>query len=355
MASATLTQPRPDSDFDAVIGVDTHRDFHVAVAVSPNGARLDEYRISTNPRGYQALLGWSELFGNKPVFAMEGTNSFGAGLCRELMAAGFVVVEANRPDRSTRRRLGKDDGIDAEMAARAFLAGTAMAVPKSGEDQVEMIRMLKVAKDSAIDARTKAINQMRALLVTATPALRERLNGLSRGELISTCAAFRAGALVGPLAAAKQALRTLARRVQVLDAELDELLKDLDVLTQEACPGMRQTYGIGVDGAAILLTAAGDNPESDCARRLHSQRSAEPALCRQAQGIPDVIDSTAVATGRPLRLYIALQSVGCATTRPQKPTQNAVAAKVSVTRKSCAASSGSSPGRFSTYSWDEIQ
>jgi len=273
MASATLTQPRPDSDFDAVIGVDTHRDFHVAVAVSPNGARLDEYRISTNPRGYQALLGWSELFGNKPVFAMEGTNSFGAGLCRELMAAGFVVVEANRPDRSTRRRLGKDDGIDAEMAARAFLAGTAMAVPKSGEDQVEMIRMLKVAKDSAIDARTKAINQMRALLVTATPALRERLNGLSRGELISTCAAFRAGALVGPLAAAKQALRTLARRVQVLDAELDELLKDLDVLTQEACPGMRQTYGIGVDGAAILLTAAGDNPE-----RLRSEASFA-ALC----------------------------------------------------------------------------
>jgi transposase len=53
---------------------------------------------------------------------MEGTSSFGAGLCRELLAAGFAVVEANRPDSSIRRRRGKDDSIDTEVAARSFLA-----------------------------------------------------------------------------------------------------------------------------------------------------------------------------------------------------------------------------------------
>ena len=207
MAFATLAQPRSDDAFDAVIGIDTHRDFHVAVALATNGAKLDEYRIPTNQSGYQALIGWAELFGNRPVFAMEGTNSFGAGLCRELLDVGLPVVEANRSDRSTRRRLGKDDAIDAEVAARAFLAGTLKAVPKSGGDQVEMIRMLKVAKDSAIDARTKAINQIRSLLVTAPSHLREKLAGLSRGELIATCAAWRTGQLEGPLMAAKRALR----------------------------------------------------------------------------------------------------------------------------------------------------
>jgi transposase len=136
-----------------------------------------------------------------------------------------------------------------------------------------MIRMLKVAKDSAIDARTKAINQIRSLLVTAPSHLREKLAGLSRGELIATCAAWRTGQLEGPLMAAKRALRSLARRVQALDLELDELLKDLDQLTQAVCPAMRQTYGIGVDGAAILLTAAGDNPE-----RMRSEASFA-ALC----------------------------------------------------------------------------
>lgn len=73
---------------------------------------------------------------------MEGINSFRAGFYRELLAAGLPVVEANRSDRSTRRRRGKDDAIDAEVAARAFLTGTLKAVPKSGGDQVEMIRTL---------------------------------------------------------------------------------------------------------------------------------------------------------------------------------------------------------------------
>jgi transposase len=63
------------------------------------------------------------------------------------------------------------------------------------------------------------------------------------------------------MAAAKRALRTLARRIQSLEQEIEVLLSDLDSLTQAVCPGLRQTYGVGVDSAATLLTAAGDNPE----------------------------------------------------------------------------------------------
>jgi transposase len=192
---------------------------------------------------------------------MESTGSYGAGHCRELRDAAYDVIEVSRPDRSARRRQGKDDPVDAEAEARAFLAGTASIVPKRGGDQVEMIRLLKVAKDSAIDGRTRALNQVRSLLVTGPLALRERLSGLSRNELITTCASFRPGELVGPLAAAKRALRSLARCIQALDAELKELMADLDALTQVACPGLRQSYGIGIGGAMVLLTTAGDNPE----------------------------------------------------------------------------------------------
>jgi transposase len=88
------------------------------------------------------LIVWSEEFGSNPVYAIEDTSSYGAGLTRELQDAGFPVVEVNQTDRSVRRRLGKDDAIDAEAAARAYLAGTATATPKTGADQVEMIRML---------------------------------------------------------------------------------------------------------------------------------------------------------------------------------------------------------------------
>ena len=150
-----------------------------------------------------------------------------------------------------------------EAATRAYLAGTATATPKTGADQVEMIRMLKVAKDSATESKTCAINQIKALLVTAPAALRERLGNLTRRwPLVDACAALRPGVLDGPMAAAKLALRILARRIQSLEQEIALLLSDLDSLTQAVCPGLGQTYGgVGVDSAATLRTAAGDHPE----------------------------------------------------------------------------------------------
>lgn len=179
--------------------------------------------------------------------------------------------------------------MDDEAAARAFLAGTASIVPKRGGDQVEMIRLLKVAKDSVTDGRTRALNQVRSLLLTAPMAVRERLSGLSRNQVITTCASFRPGELVGPLAVAKRASRSLARRIQALDAELKELMADLDGLTQAACPGLRQSYGIGIDGAAVLLMAVGDNPErirSDGGFRRHLRRQPPASKFRQLPASP---------------------------------------------------------------------
>jgi len=225
----------------------------VLVIQAPDQVRAHWQRVTEMlrkqfPNAAPTWSAWTEPYGVRPVFAMEGTGSYGAGICRVLLDAAYDVIEVNRPDRSARRRQGKDDPEDAETAARAFLTGTASIVPKRGGDQVEMIHLLKVAKDSDIDGRTRALNQVRSLLVTAPMALRERLSGLSRNELITTCASFRPGELVGPQAAAKHALRSLARRIQALDAELKKLMADLDGLTQAACPGRRQSYGIGIDG-----------------------------------------------------------------------------------------------------------
>ena len=273
MAKTTLTQPTLAEQYDVIIGVDTHKDFHVAVALSANGGRLAECRIPANQQGCSKLRSWALELGTKPIFAKEGTGSFGAGLCRELMASGFPVVEINRTDRSTRRRLGKDDAIDAEAAARAFIAGLATIEPKGGHQVVEMIRLLKGNKDSATNSRTRAINQIKAILVTAPALLREQLEPMANINLIATCAAFSIAVVDCPFAAAKKALRYLARRVLQLEKEIAELLEDLDQLTQQACPGLRKTYGIAVDGAATLLVAAGDNPA-----RLRSD-AAFAALC----------------------------------------------------------------------------
>ncbi|MFD5393345.1 hypothetical protein ACFWJW_03710 [Streptomyces sp. NPDC127097] len=48
---------------------------------------------------------------------------------------------------------------------------------KAGDAPVQCARLFKLAKDSAVKARTQAINQLKAVLITADPDPREQLAG----------------------------------------------------------------------------------------------------------------------------------------------------------------------------------
>ena len=140
---------RPDTTGVAVIlGVDTHLDFHVAVALDHLGRRLGESSVPATVKGYERLLRWAECFGPVRCAGVEGTSSYGAGLARHLRAKGIEVLEVERPKRQrpTTRRKVKSDLSDAESAARAVLASETSGVPKSGDGRVEMIRALRAAQ-----------------------------------------------------------------------------------------------------------------------------------------------------------------------------------------------------------------
>ena len=143
------------------------------------------------------------------------------------------------------------------MAARAVLAGVADATPKSGEGEVEMIRMLKSARDSAVKARTQAANQMKALVVTAPAELREMLDGLTASALAKRCRSFRPSRLDDPKTAAKYALRSLACRYRQLSDEMRDLEAEMERLTRSVAPTLLNAFGVGPDTAATLLIAAG--------------------------------------------------------------------------------------------------
>jgi transposase len=163
--------------------------------------------------------------------------------------------------------------VDAEAAARAVLAGQATAIPKAGSHLVEMVRCLRVARTTASKARTQTANALRALVVTAPAELREQLRDLPIGRLASTAARLRPGPILTTEAATKLALRLLGQRYQALEAELAAVDAELDRLTAQAAPRLRQLYGVGPEIAGALLAAAGDNPE-----RLHSE-AAFSMLC----------------------------------------------------------------------------
>jgi transposase len=128
------------------VGVDTHLEVHVAAVVDQTGRLLGTQGFPASTRGYVALVTWAERFGPVARVGVEGTGTFGAGLARFVRAYGLLVVEVARPDRSMRRRHGKSDPIDAQAAARATLAGVATATLKTRDGQVEMIRVLRVAR-----------------------------------------------------------------------------------------------------------------------------------------------------------------------------------------------------------------
>jgi transposase len=267
-----MTDAEQKAATEVILGVDTHLDFHVAVAVDHLGRRLGESSVPTTAKGYRRLLNWAEDLGRVRCAGVEGTSSYGAGLARHLRSRGIEVLEVERPKhrrRSSRRTLEKTDSSDAEAAARAALTGETSGVPKSGDGRVEMIRALRAARRSAIKARTQAANQLQGLRVTAPEELRRRLRGLSTKELVLAAARFRLAD--GPSdvpTATKFALRSVARRYEALSAEIVELDAHLDRLVGQAAPELVSLPGVGTDNATTLLIVAGDNPQ-----RLRSEAS----------------------------------------------------------------------------------
>jgi len=236
--TAITTIAHPDST-RVVVGVDSHGDLHVACALDQLGRRLAIADFATTPTGYGALLEWARTLGEVEVFGVEGCGCYGAGLARFLGAQGQLVLEVNRPDRSARRRRGMSDPVDAEAAARAVLAGQVTAIPKTGSHLVEMVRCLRVARATAVKARSQAVNALRALVVTAAPELREQLRELPASRLASTAARLQPGPVLSTMAATKLALRLLGERCEALDIEVARLDAELDRLTAQAAPRLR--------------------------------------------------------------------------------------------------------------------
>jgi transposase len=275
---------------DVIVGVDTHKNEHRAVALDGLGGRLGELTIAATPDGYTTLVSWTAQFGPVARYGIEGTGSYGNGLARFLRRTGHTIVEVSRPPRKgERRRVGKSDAIDAEHAARAVLAGTAMAIPKLADGAVEAIRLIKIARDTAVKAQSQALITLKATLVTAADALRAELEPLTELRLVQACATLNLGDDFADAATAmRHVLRSLAHRWLALHAEIATHSQHLKQLTAAAAPQLVAAFGIGPDTAAELLVLAGDNTD-----RIRSE-AALAKLC----GVCPIPASSGKTTGR---------------------------------------------------------
>lgn len=206
--------------------------------------------------GYEALASALGDPGAVACVGVEGTASYGAGLARHLLSAGFRVMEVLRPGRrGARRGRGKSDPADAERAARQALAGEDLSEPKSRDGWVDSLRWLLAAREGAVRCATAAANRALGLLVTAPEGLRARWRG---GP---TEAVMRAlSELADPSDPRLAALAAIGREWALARADAASLEASMRGLLEEGCPALLAMPGCGPVSAAALAVAAGDNP-----------------------------------------------------------------------------------------------
>lgn len=251
----------PAMPSEVILGVDTHADTHTAAVLNTIGEVLDVIEVPATMAGYRRLVRWARGHGELNRAGVEGTGAYGAGLARHLTDVGVCVVEVNRPNRQHRRRHGKSDTADAIAAARAVLSGEADATPKDSTGLVEAVRVLHLTRRSAVKAKTQAGNQIKDLVVTAPESVRNELRSLTTTQRVRKAAKWQPGPLDGPTAATRAAIHTLALRWIALHDEIKAIEAQLRPILKQLAPSLLAEPGVGLDVAAKLLVAAGQNPE----------------------------------------------------------------------------------------------
>ncbi|MFI8392189.1 IS110 family transposase [Streptomyces sp. NPDC085540] len=223
---------------------------------SPIGAVLSSTDAPANARGYRRLLDFArQHVPGRRCWALEGIGSHGAGLASSLDQAGEQVVEVCRPKRAANRGGRKTDTLDAIRAAKEALATEHLLRPRLPGER-EALRVLLATRQGAVLASTAAINQLKALIVSAPDNLRAELRKLKRPAQVSHCAQLRdrpAQDLEHRMTA--RALRSTAQRIQNLQAEAKDLEREILTLVRQMAPKLLSLLGIGPITAAQVLVS----------------------------------------------------------------------------------------------------
>jgi transposase len=239
-----------------VIGGDPDRDtIDLAVLDTATGGVRAHLADSADAAGYRRMVSWAQQHAPaERVWALEGTGSFAAGLAMFLAEAGEPVVEIGGVKRA---RGAKNDRIDAVRAAREALSRDQQASPRA-RGLREALRLVLTTRQAVLVSRTKAINELKSLIVVAPEHLRAGLRGRSLAKQLAFIEALRApvGATVEHRVTVL-GLHSIAARIRFLQrqtAELDPELTEL-IAQHPAGPALLTEPGVGPVVAAQLLVS----------------------------------------------------------------------------------------------------
>jgi transposase len=245
--------------FDAVVGVDTHRDTHTAEIAAVTGQVIATETFPVTSAGYTQMLNWIQIHrpGQRVLVAVEGTRSYGLGLTRALQAAGLTVVEAEQPTRKKRRGKGKSDLIDAHHAVLTALAMDTdrLPTPRADGDR-EALRLLHNAHRDLTLCKTRQINQLKDVLRGGDDSDHSLASRKITDKLLTGLTRRRLPAGADRLASVRQQeIRRLATAIRQAIIELKTLRTQIRALVDVLAPGLTSRPGIGpITGAQAILS-----------------------------------------------------------------------------------------------------
>ena len=244
---------------DHVTGIDPDNDWITAAIIETDTTRfIESARFSADRDGYTRAVAWADehTTPGERVWAIEGSASFGRGLTAALSRADEWVIEFDWARQKATKDAAKSDELDAIQAAREVLGRERLNTPRAHEGQREALRVHTVARAGAVRARTAAINELKALVVTADDDLRAELRNLTTRALVATCAGFRSSrARSVTQQCTRLTMRALAHRITHLNTEIADHDRAMTALLRQVAPQLLSEAGIGHVTAATFVLA----------------------------------------------------------------------------------------------------
>lgn len=243
---------------DAVVGGDTHSEFHQLEIATAVGAPIATCAVDNDDVGFATAIAWiaAHAPGPRLIVGLEGTRSYGIGLARALRGAGFTVVEVEQPTRKARRGKGKSDPIDAHHAVLSTLAMKAdrLPTPRADGDR-EALRILLTAHQQLTDSKVANVNALRALLLTGTDTDRQLASGAMTLTRLDQIIRRRGRASdTREQSVRREHARRLAWAVKTARTDLKALRREILQLVETLAPGITAQTGVGPISAARLIT-----------------------------------------------------------------------------------------------------
>jgi len=263
------------------LGVDTHKQTHVLVALDDEGRQLGTRATPNTPEGWAEALVWARGQQQHRRWGIENGGSLGKGFAQFLLAQGEVAVLEVSPQRTAQyRRRGrtqdKTDQADALAIARLLLAEGAHLPAIQRDDLSTELRLLSDHRDNLLVDRTRLINQLHAQMLQIDPGYQARSGALTRRRGLLYCRDLTLPEPTGVAQTRLLIIRQLTGQILRAEEEIATVTAALGERVRASQTPVLTLCGVGEVIAARLLGELGTAPRVHSAAALAALAGVAP-------------------------------------------------------------------------------